>query len=90
MAVTANWGAHSTQVCLQDQAAPQDTSKGGCRHQGVSLPQPTGTPRASPAGWMEGTAQPQRRRVPGMAGKGQNSCDLFPQQFSHCTSPLPR
>jgi len=44
------------QHCPQDQAAPQDMSTGGCRHQGVSLPQPMGTPRASPAGWMEGAA----------------------------------
>lgn len=44
------------QLCPQDQATSQDTSTGRCRHQGVSLPQPTGTPRASRAGWMEGAA----------------------------------
>lgn len=49
-------GAHGTQLCPQDQAASQDTSTGRCRHQGVSLPQPTGTPRASQAGRMEGAA----------------------------------
>lgn len=49
-------GAQSTQLCPQDQAASQDTSTGRCRHQGVSLPQPAGSPRASLTGWMEGTA----------------------------------